>query len=60
MPYRGYKKPDSKGSTLRFRASDLEVEQLRAAALKAGCSLSAWLREVALEEAERLLKSKKT
>jgi hypothetical protein len=58
MPRRGYKKPEARTVTLRFRATPEEAETLlkaSQAATKRG--LSDWLRTIALAEAERLGRS---
>jgi len=55
MPSRGYKKPDAKIVTLRFRVTGEEAEALKKAAAKAtGRGFSDWVRTVTLEEAERM------
>ena len=55
MPKRGYRKPDARTKTLRFRVNPIEARALDIAAGKAGAkSLSDWIRDLALAEAERL------
>jgi hypothetical protein len=55
MPRRGYKKPDAKTRTLRFRVTGIEARVMEEAARRAKAqSLSDWLRDLALVEAERL------
>ena len=55
MPKSGYRKPDARTKTLRFRVTPIEERALKIAADRAGSgSLSDWLRDLALAEATNL------
>lgn len=55
MPAKGWKKPENRDYRLQIRLSDEERKVLERAAKKDGLGLSAWLRQVGLDEAMRVL-----
>jgi hypothetical protein len=60
MPAKDWRKDDSLDKRIEIRVSADERNLFLRASKKAGCSVSAWLRKLALAEADTLLKSKKT
>ena len=55
MPNRGYRKPDARTKTIRFRVTPIEDRAIQIAWERAKAdSLSDWLRDLALAEAAKL------
>ena len=55
MPAKNYRKPDAKSYMLRVRMTEKERKLLEKAVKKSGGTVSRWVRDLAVREAEEIL-----